>query len=476
MTHSPTISGLYSAPLPPVPEFIVPPPSPEDALAPPEFRTVCMVPGLSALTRKRLLTYANQCIASPARRAKNTPSLLMHGPAGTGKTMLGAVIARHTGRQFIYAQISQWDSAGPLNSHLTAMRAAFEEAAGAEPSVFFLDEVDRFSHRQNAGHYHIQVVNAMLEMVTNLRSKADVAIIAATNLPKTVDSALVRPGRLGDNTIEVSYPDEAGVHSLIAHLTRNSLTEADIGSFAVQFGDTTSPADIVAWVEQAKAAAYQANQRLNRVHLQNALEQITGIGTINPGLVFRIAVHELGHAAVACSLHSPEAVQSVSVKPTLSGSLGVTRFAALGTNCARGIRINSQESWIETIAVLMGGYAAERQFLAAKGGASLGAGDDVKRCREIATAMVASGLCASTNPATRPFVGQHPGQIDEILEVAYSRAEAVLQTITTQAMFSAANQLMSLGFATGAQLKDIMTKLLRSSGAGQEARRQPSGP
>ena len=113
--------------------------------------------------------------------------------------------------------------------------------------------------------------------------------------------------------------------------------------------------------------------------------------------------------------------------------------------------------------------------LAAKGGASLGAGDDVKRCREIATAMVASGLCASTNPATRPFVGQHPGQIDEILEVAYSRAEAALQTITTQAMFSAANQLMSLGFATGAQLKDIMTKLLRSSGAGQEARRQPSG-
>ena len=481
MTRSPTISEQYSpakAParpfVVPMPKVTAPPPSPDDALAPPEFRTVGMVPGLNAQTKKRLITYANQGIVGPERPAKNPPSLLLHGPAGTGKTMLGAVIARHTRRRFVYARISEWDSAGPLNHHLTAMKDAFDEAAAAAPCVFFLDEVDRFSHRQNAGHYHIQVINAMLEMVTRLRGRADVAIIAATNLPKMIDSALIRPGRLGDNSIEVSYPDEAGVRSLISHLVRNGLSEADIASFAVQFGNSTSPADIVAWVEQAKAISDQANQRLSRAHLQAALEQITGISAINPGLVFRVAVHELGHAAVARAIFSPEVVQSVSVRPTLSGSLGTTRFAPLTANYARGVRINSQESWIDEIAVLMGGYAAERLFLTDQGGASMGAGEDVKRCRAIATDMVASGLCATTNPAARPFVGMHQGQIDEILDLAYSRAETVLRPIPRQEMFNAANELTALGFVSGGELRRMLGGLLRCS-EGSQAMAQPAG-
>ena len=467
MTNPPTISGQYSPkiaipPYAPIPDWGVPP-SPDDALAPPEFRSVTMVPGLGSQAKKRLVAYGNQCMAVPEHPRKRPPSLLLLGPPGTGKTMLAAVLARHTRRRFICARISDWDSAGPLNNHLSAMKAAFDEAAEAAPSLFFLDEVDRFSHRQNASHYHIQVVNAMLEMVTSLRAKADVAMVAATNLPKVIDSALIRPGRLGDTRIEIAYPDEAGVRSLISHLVRNSLSEAEIASFAVQFGDSTSPADIVAWVEQAKAAAEQANQRLSRVHLQAALEQITGIGTVNPGLVFRIAVHELGHAAVARSVYGPDVVQSVSVKPTLSGSLGITRLVPVKSSYARSVRINSQENWIDEIAMLLGGYAAERIFLAAQGGASLGAGEDVKRCREIATEMVASGLSATTNPASRPFVGVHQGQIDEILDVAYSRTEAILRTIPRQEMFSAANELLSLGFSSGDGLQSLLLNLLRTA-------------
>ena len=472
MSISPTISdrcptkSLPCSIAAPVPELIAPP-GPDDALAPREFRSITTVPGLGPQTRKRLLTYANQCVVGSARPAKRTPSLLMYGPPGTGKTMLGAVIARHTGRRFIYASISEWDSAGALNNHLTAMRDAFQEAADAAPSLFFLDEVDRFSHRQTASHYHLQVINALLEMVTSLRSKADVAVIGATNRPNGIDSALIRPGRLGDNKIEVPYPNEAGTRSLIAHLVRNSLSEDDIGAFAAQFGDGTSPADIVAWVEQARAAADQANQRLCRVHLQNALEQITGIETINPGQIFRVAVHELGHATVAGSLYSPEAVRSVSVRPTLSGSLGGTRVAPIRATPVRGLRINSQESWIDEIAVLMGGYAAERLFLAGHGGASLGAGDDIKRSRAIATEMVASGLGATTNLVSRPFSAAHPGLIDEILNLAYNRAERVLQAVARHGMFVAANQLSSLGFVTGEVLQTLLDKLLCSAESGQ---------
>ena len=163
MSTAPTLFDHYSptkpAPRPalvPIPTF-VPPSSPEDALAPREFRTVAMVPGLGAQTRKRLLAYANQTMV---RTGKKPPSLLLFGPPGTGKTMFGAVIARHTGRRFIYARISEWDSAGPLNNHLSAMRDAFQQAADAAPSLFFLDEVDRFAHRQSATHYHLKPTSA----------------------------------------------------------------------------------------------------------------------------------------------------------------------------------------------------------------------------------------------------------------------------------------------------------------------------
>ena len=257
------------------------------------------------------------------------------------------------------------------------------------------------------------------------------------------------------------------MRGLIAHLVNYSLPGNDIQEFAAQFGGGTSPADIVAWVEQAKAAADEANQRLGRIHLQNALEQITGIETISPGRIFRIAVHELGHAAVARSLYGPEALQSVSVRPTLSGSIGGIRLTPIKATPARGVWIDSQASWIDEISMLMGGYAAERLFLAGHGGASLRAGDDVKRARAIATEMMASGLGATTNPASRPFSALHPGQVDEILNQAYSRAETVMQAVTRQEMFAAANQLSSLGFVSGEVLQTLMAKLQHSTESAQ---------
>ena len=103
---------------------------------------------------------------------------------------------------------------------------------------------------------------------------------------------------------------------------------------------------------------------------------------------------------------------------------------------------------------------------------SLRVGDDVTRCRAIATEMVASGLGATTNPASRPFSAVHPGQIDEILDLAYSRAEAVLQAVTRHAMHTAANPLSSLGVVTGAALRTLMAGLTHSTESHQDPARQ----
>ena len=466
------LAGKAPPPSPPpapiLDEVLQEPGNPDDSLAPREFRTLGQVPGLTDLTRKRLLTYAEHCRVGARGRTKGPPSLLFFGPPGTGKTMLGAVIARHTGRRFIYANISEWDASGPLNNHLTAMRNAFQAAADAAPSLFFLNEVDRFAPRQTTSHYHIQVVNAMLELVTSIRSRADVALIAATNLPAMVDPALIRPGRLGDTKLEIPYPDETGVRSLIAHLIPN-LPEADLGRFTTQFRNA-SPADIVMWVEQARASAALEGRPLGRRHLQEAFEHITGIGTINPGQLFRVAVHELGHAVVARALHSRGGIESISVRPTASGALGTTLTAPSGADHARGVRLNSQGAWIDELSMLMGGYSAERLFLSAYGGASTGSSQDFERCRKIATEVVGAGLIVTPKATDSPFVGQPPAlMVEKILDLAYRRAETVLQSITHQAMFGAANKLTNAGYIAGNDLQEVLDQLLASD---TDARRE----
>ena len=86
------------------------------------------------------------------------------------------------------------------------------------------------------------------------------------------------------------------------------------------------------------------------------------------------------------------------------------------------------------------------------------------------------GLSASTNPRARPFIGQHPGQVDEILDAAYSKAEAALRVIPRQAMITAANQLTARGFITGEELRAMMATLVRSAEAAPARPQLPDRP
>lgn len=85
------------------------------------------------------------------------------------------------------------------------------------------------------------------------------------------------------------------------------------------------------------------------------------------------------------------------------------------------------------------------------------------------------GLSASTNPRARPFIGQHP-QVDEILNAAYSKAEAALRVIPRQAMITAANQLTARGFICGEELRAMMATLVRSAEAAPARPQLPDRP
>ena len=172
------------------------------------------VAGLSASLRQDLAR-----LAIRLKTEKKGRGVLIHGRPGTGKTMLAKLLAKESGREWVKASYSSWQSCDHLGEHLASMKASFDEAIEKAPSVMFIDELDSVLSRdagqssdKNAG-YMTAVINALLEWV-QLALEKGVAVIAASNYPEKIDAALTRPGRLGE-WIEVKYPTQQGREEII---------------------------------------------------------------------------------------------------------------------------------------------------------------------------------------------------------------------------------------------------------------------
>jgi hypothetical protein len=207
------------------------------------------VAGLSPLVRQELSRLARKLRADKPL----SQGALLWGPPGTGKTMLSKILAAESGREFVHGSYPEWQAAGSLDDHLAAMRATFADAVANAPSVLFIDEIDSVGLR-NAGSpndsYMNIVVNAMLEL-TQSAIASNVAIIAATNYPRSIDPALTRPGRLG-HWVEIPNPDRQGREEILSQLLAGS--DIDCESMARRTGDC-SPAKLKALVSEAKEIA-----------------------------------------------------------------------------------------------------------------------------------------------------------------------------------------------------------------------------
>ena len=147
--------------------------------------------------------------------------VLLYGAPGTGKTMLAKAVANESQANFILVKgpelLSKW-----VGESEKAVREIFKKARQVSPSIIFFDEIDALAPRRgisSESHVSERVVNQMLTEIDGLEEMHDVVIIAATNRPDIVDTALLRPGRF-DRMILTSAPDEQSrfdifkVHSL----------------------------------------------------------------------------------------------------------------------------------------------------------------------------------------------------------------------------------------------------------------------
>ncbi|KAJ3917052.1 P-loop containing nucleoside triphosphate hydrolase protein [Lentinula edodes] len=192
---------------------------------------------------------------------KPPKGILLYGPPGCSKTVLARACACESGINFVAVK-------GPelLNKFVgeseRAVREIFRKARAASPSIIFFDEIDalatsRMSSNTNAGSSHEGVLTSLLNEIDGVQELVGVTILAATNRPESIDSALMRPGRL-DRILYVGPPDQNGREEIMRIRTKHMKVEdnLDISQIAT-LTEGCSGAEISALCQEAALLTMQ---------------------------------------------------------------------------------------------------------------------------------------------------------------------------------------------------------------------------
>ncbi len=201
---------------------------------------------------------------------KPPKGVLLYGAPGTGKTLLAKAVANESQANFISIKgpelISKW-----VGESEKGIRKIFEKARQTSPTILFFDEIDSIAPRRGLSEEHRateRVVNQLLTEMDGLQELTDILVIAATNRPDMLDTALLRPGRF-DRIIHVPVPDAKGRKEIFSvHIQDMPIAkDVDINKLVDQT-DGYVGADIEAVVREAAMLALRQDLKAKEVKMQ----------------------------------------------------------------------------------------------------------------------------------------------------------------------------------------------------------------
>jgi len=371
--------------------------------------------------------------------------VLLFGPPGTGKTLLARAVAGEAGVPFFSASASEFVEMF-VGVGASRVRDLFDQAKKAAPAVIFIDELDAVGRARFAGiggghDEREQTLNQLLIELDGFEQNQGIILIAATNRPDVIDTALLRPGRF-DRQINVPVPDCKGreailkVHSQIVKMA----PDADLAVVARRTPGFAG-ADLANVINEGALLAARKNKEVVELaDLEEAIERVMAGPQKRSNIMSDrekkiVSYHECGHTIVAKMLPGTDPVHKVSI---------LSRGFALGYTLQLPLEdkyLTSRVDITNRLAILLGGRAAEEL---AFNEITTGAADDLSKATAYATRMVTEfgmseivGPLSLKKPDQEMFMGRDLNKGGAFSERTMQLVDEEVKRIVTEAQAKA---------------------------------------
>ncbi len=365
---------------------------------------------------QEVVTFLKQPDRFTAVGAKIPKGVLLIGPPGTGKTLLAKAIAGEAGVPFFALSGSEFVEMF-VGVGASRVRDLFQKAKDNAPCIIFIDEIDAVGRQRGSGigggnDEREQTLNQMLTEMDGFQGNSGVIVVAATNRPDVLDSALLRPGRF-DRQITVDYPDYKGRQEILKVHARNKKLEENVSLESVaRLTPGFAGADLANLLNEAAIlAARRYKEAIGELEIADAIDRITIGLTMKPMLDSSkkrlVAYHEVGHALVMTLLKNASLLDKITIVPR-SGGIG--GFAKGVPDEEFGLESRSQI--LDTITMMLGGRAAE-EVVFGDAEITTGASGDFQQVARLTRLMVTQfgmsdlGLGALESESGEVFLGRN---------------------------------------------------------------------
>lgn len=397
--------------------------------------------------------------------------VLLLGPPGTGKTLLAKAIAGEAKVPFF--SISGADFVEMfVGVGAARVRDLFETAKKNAPCIVFVDEIDAVGRSRGAGlggghDEREQTLNQLLVEMDGFTTKDNVILIAATNRPDVLDTALLRPGRF-DRQITIDKPDIRGRIAILKIHARKTPLAPDVDLEKVaQSTPGFSGADLANLInESALLASREGRKDISRANFEEARDKIL-MGPERRSMYISdeqkkiTAYHESGHVLVAKFTEGSDPIHKVTIIPR-GRSLGLTAYLPEEDRYTQ-----DRENLIAMITYALGGRAAEKLVF---NKTSTGAENDIQRATEIARKMVRNwGMSEKLGPINygdghkEVFLGKDYSHVREYSEETALQIDVEVRNIVMECMENAKRILMEKKNLLDALAEALIEKEILSS-------------